>query len=514
METSRRSVLAALGAAGVPAIGGRAAAIDRRPRAATPFDLAWLRRHSRNRIDAVSAVTSLAGGGYAFVGHTVHAISEDVWVVRATEVGWPAWNRALLRSATARVFDVVEDLSGDLVVTGWYRTDGTESDVLFLRIAGDGDPVVEETYGIGRRDAAFAVVPVRPGNYALLGYTQAGGGSVDALAWIARPDGPPVTGTTHAFDGEATVFADGVRTPDGGCLAVGRWAADGDQDALVAELDPRGRRRWWRTIDLGGDAWASAVVRHPDGGYVVGGNGAGGDASAWLVRVADDGTERWRTRVGGADARLRALTTVGSDILVGGLQPAGEDSAWVGAVGPSGDPRWSSTFGRTDPASVAAMTSTADGGAVAAGSTLLGRDGQDGYLAKLVPDGRDPVPAVAVDPWSPAPGERVTLDGSGSRAPDGEIVRYEWDLDGDGTADARGRVIEHTFREPGEHAVTLRVVDDAGRTGTTTFTVSVGTPATGSTPADDSAGVPGFGVATAVAGLAGATVARLLGERE
>ena len=518
MTVPRRAVL--VGLAGVPLAAtasgrqepfGREAAVGR-PQAepGAPFDLAWLQRHGRNQIDTLSAVEPLGTGGYAFVGHTVHAISEDIWIVRVTEDGRSEWSTAVLRSATARVFDAVEDLSGDLIGGGWYRTDGTESDVLMMRITGEGDLAAHETYDVGHRGAASRVVPVRPGNYALLGYVQAeDDGDVAALSLVARPDGSPVARTVHALDAAGTSFAGGARAADGGCLAVGhhRPGPDGDQEALVVALDPRGRRRWWRTLDGPADAWAEAVVSHPEGGYVIGGNAA--DDGPWLVALDEAGERRWRTSVGDADVRLRTMSVVGGVVLVGGLDPADSATAWVAAVGPSGDLRWSHTYGPEWLSSVVSMATTPDDGVVAAGNTLLGRNGQDGFLAKLLPPARDPVPDVSVTPWSPDPGEQVLLDGSGSTAPDGEIARYEWDLTGDGATDATGRFVEHRFDESGDHAVTLRVVDDHGRTGTTTLTVTVGTP----TPDGTGIDVPGFGLGTAAAGLAGGMLVRLLRRR-
>ncbi|WP_135820537.1 PKD domain-containing protein [Halostella litorea] len=84
-------------------------------------------------------------------------------------------------------------------------------------------------------------------------------------------------------------------------------------------------------------------------------------------------------------------------------------------------------------------------------------------------------PSAAFDyaPADPAVDERVTLDASGSTDPDGTVATYEWDLDGDGSYEATGRTVDHAFGEAGDHAVTLRVADDAGATDDVTRTVSV-----------------------------------------
>ncbi len=68
--------------------------------------------------------------------------------------------------------------------------------------------------------------------------------------------------------------------------------------------------------------------------------------------------------------------------------------------------------------------------------------------------GATPNPAVA--------GEQVILDGSGSfhQKDDRTIIRWQWDLDDDGTFDAEGPTVGTSFPELGEYPVTLRVTDD------------------------------------------------------
>ncbi|MEK8016768.1 MAG: PKD domain-containing protein [Candidatus Parabeggiatoa sp.] len=59
----------------------------------------------------------------------------------------------------------------------------------------------------------------------------------------------------------------------------------------------------------------------------------------------------------------------------------------------------------------------------------------------------------------------VTLDGSESFDPDGEIIRYEWRTS-DGQQQATGQKTEMTFNEPGEYKITLIVEDNNGRKNT------------------------------------------------
>ena len=84
-----------------------------------------------------------------------------------------------------------------------------------------------------------------------------------------------------------------------------------------------------------------------------------------------------------------------------------------------------------------------------------------------------PMAAFAVSSESPRVGESVTFDASKSLDPDGEIVAYEWDFNGDGRSDAHGQIVTHVFPELGEHEVTLTVTDDDGQQDSTSRRVNV-----------------------------------------
>jgi PKD repeat protein len=58
----------------------------------------------------------------------------------------------------------------------------------------------------------------------------------------------------------------------------------------------------------------------------------------------------------------------------------------------------------------------------------------------------------------------VNFDASGSRDMGKDIREYSWDFDNDGTVDASGVKVGHTFNNPGEYTVKLVVRDAGNRT--------------------------------------------------
>lgn len=70
-----------------------------------------------------------------------------------------------------------------------------------------------------------------------------------------------------------------------------------------------------------------------------------------------------------------------------------------------------------------------------------------------------PVASFTYSPDSPFVGELVTFDASSSDDEDGTIIRYLWDIGGEGK---QGKHTAHVFFLPGAHRVTLTVEDDDG----------------------------------------------------
>jgi PKD repeat protein len=88
-----------------------------------------------------------------------------------------------------------------------------------------------------------------------------------------------------------------------------------------------------------------------------------------------------------------------------------------------------------------------------------------------------PVASFTASPNPPKPGQTITLNGSASHYADGSIVKYEWDLNGDGTYETNTGSTPTTttsFANPGTYTVGLKVTDSDGALGYATEQISVG----------------------------------------
>jgi PKD repeat protein len=90
---------------------------------------------------------------------------------------------------------------------------------------------------------------------------------------------------------------------------------------------------------------------------------------------------------------------------------------------------------------------------------------------------RRPVASFTTTPNPVLTGVPVSLNASGSSDPDGSIVKYEWDLDGNGTYETSTGTTpsaSRTFSSEGEATLGLRVTDNLTGTDTTTRKIKVG----------------------------------------
>jgi PKD repeat protein len=123
-----------------------------------------------------------------------------------------------------------------------------------------------------------------------------------------------------------------------------------------------------------------------------------------------------------------------------------------------------------------------------------------------------PVAQLVVSPSSALAGQTITLDAAGSNDPDGTIVRYDWDYEGDGSYDVSTTTpsISHVYPNRGSFTPKLRVVDDYNVTSVQTASLVVNDPGSttgGSTSGGSNVG-SGVGPSAFSATLTGSPIQR------
>jgi len=216
-----------------------------------------------------------------------------------------------------------------------------------------------------------------------------------------------------------------------------------------------GTQQW--TYSLGGEyshGTDSAPVVGPEGMIYIGNN------DYTLTALDADGSLVWKFETG---FEIHSSVALGAD----GTIYFGSDDGYFYALNPEGSLLW-----------------RLDVGASIRSSAAIGADGtiyfvtEDGYLCAVAENykGQEPVAVLRATPVSGSAPLNISFDASQSYDPDGSIVTYEWDPDGDGSyaeAFESETSLNYMYSATGMYTAGLRVTDNSGLFDTTTVTIIV-----------------------------------------
>ncbi|MDQ3664630.1 MAG: beta-propeller fold lactonase family protein, partial [Actinomycetota bacterium] len=283
----------------------------------------------------------------------------------------------------------------------------------------------------------------------------------DAVAVFARD------GTTGALtqlpgaDGCVAELGDGVTCADGVGLDGShdvRSSADGSH-VYVAANESDAVTIYARDTATGALAPSGCVSRAPLDGCGSTARGIDG-VQAVALSPGDDS-------VYGAAVADDALSSFAREATSGDMSQLAETAGCISETGSGGacDDGVALDAG-------AALTVTSDGRfayAVAAGSDAI----------TTYERGARPVASFTATPDPAEVSQTVSFDGSASSDADGSVIRYEWDLDGDGgyeTDTGSTPTASRSYDAAGSVTVALRVTDDDANRGVATRTVTVFVP--------------------------------------
>ena len=105
------------------------------------------------------------------------------------------------------------------------------------------------------------------------------------------------------------------------------------------------------------------------------------------------------------------------------------------------------------------------------------RRGVEDAAARLTPAGSGPVVNLPADEYYAPVGHTVRLDAGASYSAGSKIVRWDWDIDGDGVYETHdgAAVMEHSYSAQGDYTVKVRATDSNGAVTERQVTVHAGT---------------------------------------
>ncbi len=227
----------------------------------------------------------------------------------------------------------------------------------------------------------------------------------------------PVIQWQRALGGTNTEFAyDAQQTADGGYILAGNAASsDGDvvgnhggDDGWLVKLDADGAISWQHTVGGTSTDKFYAVEQTPDGGYIAAGYTASingdvafnhGDLDAWVVKFDALGSIVWEHTFGGVatDVAYAVTPTADGGYLFAGTSRSqvvpgnhGLDDFWVVKLNAAGGELWQNQFGGSVDEQPYSVVQLVDGGYLVSGMTASNdadvtgqHGGQDAWVVKV-----------------------------------------------------------------------------------------------------------------------------------
>ena len=253
----------------------------------------------------------------------------------------------------------------------------------FVSLVGASSVMWNQTYGGTESEAAWVVIEVSSGGFALAGNTESFGAGFQDF-WLIKTDENGVVEWNQTYGGAGFEDADSlVQTSDGGYALAGHTQSFGEKngDFWLVKTDPDGNILWNQTYGNGADERAYGLVESSDGGFVLvgdisysDGDGDGGWSDIWLVKTDENGNAEWNQTYGGPDidrpyGGLVAVSD-GGYAIAGFTQSfgAGDYDFWLIKTDAKGNMQWNQTYGEAFREHAYALIESSSGGFVLAGT--------------------------------------------------------------------------------------------------------------------------------------------------
>ena len=275
------------------------------------------------------------------------------------------------------------------------------------------------------------------------------------MAAIARRSGARVRRRRLAACAASAVMAAALAVPGGAAATPPTPVITATQSgALTARLTSSTGTHWsWTFLNAAAAVVGTSTLQNPLQAFPQ-----AGDYTALVDATDDDPTA---TAPAHAQTTFHVYNTPTASftytVLAGGTvqftdTSTGEPTSWQWTF-PGG------TFsGRTPPAQAIAPRTPPSAVTLTVGNPA----GSNVVSVPIVVNG-PPVAALTITPNPVGANTPVTLNASASTDPNGDALRYSWDLNGDKTyGDATGAIQTRTFTSPGTFRVGVRVSDPGG----------------------------------------------------
>ncbi|MEA3418368.1 MAG: hypothetical protein U9Q90_03125 [Campylobacterota bacterium] len=361
------------------------------------FDTVWQETYGGEDTDRAMATVALENGDIAVAGicKSFGSQQSDICVTRVNGKGKTIWRTML----GGKNIDVAAGISrakdGSILVAGTSRSFSKkrDRDIYVAKLALDGKPLWQTTFGRERADYGRGIAGTDDGGAIVVGETESlESGYKDLFIVKMDKDGQMISEKT--VGGEKEELVRGLtRTRDGSLVLVGSRELDrvGDSDFFLLKMDQNGKKIWARNYGGEYEDILNAVTPTLDGGIVATGftrSFGSKQTDLSVMKFSKEGKLIWHKIYGYKRydfGNAVTMTRDGDFIIAGGTDSMGEGvyDVYVLALDRHGELFWSGLYGDRNTDIAHGITRTSDGSIVVVGESDSYSNSKDFFLLKL-----------------------------------------------------------------------------------------------------------------------------------
>lgn len=366
--------------------------------------LSWEKRFGGADVDFAYSVLQSVDGNYMLAGGTdsYGAGMRDIYLVKIDSYGNKVWVKTFggIKSDSAR--SIKQTLDGGFIIAGWTKSYGSGSyDIYLVKTDNHGNKEWDKTFGGKNADFGSSVQQTSDGGYIIVGqtyYDSHPGSTVvhNTDIYLVKTDRYGNKIWDKTFGGEKLDTGTSVQqTSDNGYIVAGTFDYLAYNYIYLVKTNIHGDIIWEKSFKVEELSFARSVQQTSDNGFIItGGTGRlflySGDVI--LIKTDQDGNLEWQKTYGterGADVGNSVQQTSDGGYIIGG-EGAGEKTwdMYLIKTDDLGNLTWEKKYGETDADFGLSVQQTFDGGYILAGQThYLLTDLSDVYLIKTDANG-------------------------------------------------------------------------------------------------------------------------------
>ncbi len=260
-------------------------------------DTLWTRTYGGSEEEYCFSVQQTQDGGYIVAGYTSSygAGGTGVYLIKTNSQGDTLWTRTYGGSSDDAGRSVQQTQDGGYIVAGATKSYGAGYYSIYLiKTNPQGDTTWTKTYGGSELDIALSVQQTQDGGYIVAGYTRSNGAESDDM-YLIKTNSQGDTLWTRTYGGSSGDVTYSVQQTQGGEYIMAGYTYSygaGGGDVYLIKTNSQGDTLWTRTYGGSDNEYGHSVQQTEDGGYIVSGitwSYGAGSSDVYLIKVKEGG---------------------------------------------------------------------------------------------------------------------------------------------------------------------------------------------------------------------------------